>query len=620
MERRLAAILLTDMVGYSRLMGLDEEGTIARQKAHREDIFDPKITAHGGRIVKSTGDGVLVEFPSVVDAVKCAVEVQQAMAVSEADVPEERRIHYRIGINLGDIVIDGDDILGDGVNVAARLESLAKPGGICISGTVHDHLAGKTDVAFEDAGEQTVKNVPRPVRVWHWQTDAAQQARPALALPGKPSMFVGAGFTLVVLIAGIAWWNLWEPGVRPSSRDQQAVTPKPDKPVIAVLPFDNMSRDAQQDYFSDGITADLITDLSRISGLLVIARNSTFTYKGTPTRVQQVARELGASHVLEGSVRKAGNRIRVSAQLIDGRTGYHLWADKYDRDLREVFALQDGVTQKIIAALSVKLRLNEKQRLSRSPQAHPEAYDMLLRGLEQYRQFTRESIDESRRYFKRAIALDPTFARAHAGLALSYSQAAQLGLSDDPKASMRQALEIAQHALQLDDTVREVYFVLANAYRANKRHSEALAASRHAIALDPNYADGYAQLAANLNYAGSPRDGLAAIKKAMKLNPRHPYFYVLILGQSFYLLGQYEKAVKQFERVKKSNPHFTQVHKMLAATYVALGRTDDAEWAATELETLIPNFSLKGEASSAPFKDEALLHLYIERLRKAGLK
>jgi adenylate cyclase len=398
------------------------------------------------------------------------------------------------------------------------------------------------------------------------------------------------------------------------------VAPKTDKPVIAVLPFDNMSRDAQQDYFSDGITADLITDLSRISGLLVIARNSTFTYKGTPTRVQQVARELGASHVLEGSVRKAGNRIRVSAQLIDGRTGYHLWADKYDRDLREVFALQDGVTQKIIAALSVKLRLNEKQRLSRSPQAHPEAYDMLLRGLEQYRQFTRESIDESRRYFKRAIALDPTFARAHAGLALSYSQAAQLGLSDDPKASIRQALEIAQHALQLDDTVREVHFGLSHAYWLDGNLKKGIAAARRAIALDPNYADAYGMLATNLNYAGSPLDALAAIRKAMQLNPRYPYFYVLIDGQSNYQLGRYKEALKQFERVRTSNPNFPLAHKMLAATYVALGRTDDAQWAAEELRTLIPKFSLKGEAARSPYKDEAVFNLYIDRLRKAGLQ
>jgi adenylate cyclase len=381
-----------------------------------------------------------------------------------------------------------------------------------------------------------------------------------------------------------------------------------------------MSQTPGQEYFSDGITEDLITDLSRISGLLVIARNSTFTYKGTPTKVQQVARELGASHVLEGSVRKAGNRIRVSAQLIDGRTGHHLWADKYDREISDVFALQDDVTQKIVAALSVKLRLNEKKRLSRSRQVHPEAYDILLRGLQKYRQFTRESIEESRRYFKQAIALDPTFARAHADLALSYGMAAQLGLSDDQKVSMRLALKNAQHALELDDTVREVHFVLANVYQANRLHSEALAAARRAIAIDPNYADGYAQLAANLNYAGSPRDGMAAIKKAMQLNPRHPYFYVLILGQSQYLLGRYKEAVKQFERVKKSDPSFTPVHKMLAASYVALGRIDDAKWAATELETLIPNFSLKEEAASSPYKDEAVVHLFIERLRKAGLK
>jgi TolB-like protein len=321
MQRRLAAILLTDMVGYSRLIGLDEEGTIAGQKSHREEIIDPNISGHAGRIVKTTGDGVLVEFPSVVAAVQCAVEVQQAIGGSEADVPEQRRIRYRIGINLGDIVIDGEDILGDGVNVAARLEGLAKPDGICISGNVHDQLAGKMDAAFEDAGEQTVKNIARPVHVWRWKTDAAKEALPEIALPDKQS--------------------------------------------IAVLPFVNMSGDPEQEYFADGMTEDIITGLSRFRSLFVIARNSAFAYKGKSPDVRVVGRELGVRYVLEGSVRRSGTRIRITGQLVDAETGNHLWAKRYDRELADIFAVQDEVTEAIVAAIAPEIDDLERERAQR---------------------------------------------------------------------------------------------------------------------------------------------------------------------------------------------------------------------------------------------------------------
>ena len=311
MERRLAAILLTDMVGYSRLMGLDEEGTIARQKAHREEIIDPNLSAHGGRIVKTTGDGLLVEFPSVVDAVKCAVEVQEVMAGRDTDVPDDRRIQYRIGINLGDIVIDGDDILGDGVNVAARLEGLAKPGGVCISGTVYDQLAGKVDFDFEDAGEQAIKNVPRPVRVWHWHT--GQDVRRSNDVSEPPAL--------------------------------------PNKPSIAVLPFDNMSGDPEQEYFADGMTEDIITELSRFEDLFVISRNSSFAYKAQQTDAKAVAHELGVHFILEGSVRKAGQRVRITAQLINGQDGGHVWAERYDGALEDVFDLQEQVTSQVVGSI-----------------------------------------------------------------------------------------------------------------------------------------------------------------------------------------------------------------------------------------------------------------------------
>ena len=621
MERRLAAILLTDIVGYSRLMGLDEEGTIARQMAHREDVFDPKIAAHGGRIVKTTGDGLLAEFPSVVDAVRCAVEVQQEFAKRDGAVPDDRRIRYRIGINLGDIVIDSNDILGDGVNVAARLESLAEPGGICISGTAYEHLAGKVDVCFEDAGEQRVKNVPRPIHVWRWQSGAASNKKRSLIAPfGRGLILTVSGFVLVSALSGLVWWQFWSPATRILSGQEPTLTTRTEKPVIAVLPFENISQRPEQDYFSDGITQDIITDLSRISGLFVIARNSTFAYKTMATKLQQIASELGASHVLTGSVRKAGKRIRINAQLIDAATRHEIWADRYDRQLSDVFALQDELTQRIVSSLSVKLKLSEKDRLSRSAKADPEAYDMLLRGIDRYRRLTKEAVIESREFFKKAIALDPNFARAHADLALTYITAANLGLSDQREVAVSKALEMAKLALKLDETLPQTQFVLAAVYRAQREYDKALAAARKAVALDPNYADGYFQVALNLNYAGRPDDGLTEIKKAMRLNPRHPFFYVLVLGQSYYLLGQYEQALKQFERVKTANPEFGQVHKFLAATYVALGRVDDAEWAVEELKAVMPDFSLKKEIFSAPFKDRRVLDMYLDRLRKAGLE
>jgi adenylate cyclase len=621
MQRRLAAILLTDIVGYSRLMGLDEEDTIARQKAHLEDVIAPRITAHGGRIVKTTGDGLLVEFPSVVDAVKCAIEVQEELANRDANTPEDRRIQYRMGINLGDIVNDGNDILGDGVNVAARLERLATPGGICISGAVYEHLAGKVDNVFEDAGEQRVKNVPRPVHVWRWRANGAtDQRRLAPTLLRKRSILVVAGMALAALISGLAWLQLSYPGLPTSSKSATNVTTNSERPALAVLPFDNMSRDPEQEYFSDGITQDLITDLSQISGLVVIARNSTFAYKGTTAKLQKIALELGASHVLTGSVRKAGERIRINAQLIDAATKHEIWADRYDRQLSDVFALQDEVTQRIVSSLSVRLNLSEKDRLAHSQKVIPEAYDMLLRGIDRYRRLTKESVAGSREFFKKAIAIDQNFARAHADLALTYITAANLGFSEKNEKAVDKALEIAKFALKLDGKLPQTHFVLAAVYRAQRKYDKALAAARKAVELDPNYADGYFQVALNLNYSGRPNDGLVEIEKAMRLNPRHPFFYVLVLGQSYYLLGQYEKALQQFERVKAANPEFGQVHKFLAATYVALEQIDDAEWEIEELRAVIPNISLKKEVFSAPFKDKRVLDVYLSRLRKAGLE
>ena len=579
MERRLVAILLTDMVGYSRLMGLDEEGTIARQRAHREKVFDPNISAHGGRIVKSTGDGLLVEFPSVVDAVRCAVDVQTELAERDTDVSEDRRIQYRIGINLGDIIIDGDDILGDGVNVAARLEGLAKPGGVCISGTVHDHLAGKVDAAFEDAGEQTVKNVPRPVRVWHWQT--GQTAR--------------------------------------GSHDVDQPPPLPDKPSIAVLPFHNLSVDPEQEYFADGIAEDIITSLSKLSQLLVIGRNSSFSYKGKAAKAPEISKELGVRFVVEGSVRKAGNRVRITAQLIDCLTGGHLWGERFDRELTDILAVQDEVTHEIVLAMALKLTADEQGLLKHKSTNSLEAYDYFLRGREKHWLLSKDGNAQAKAMFSRAIDLDPEFAPAYAFLAdervLDHiNQWHEAG--DRP---LEQAYELAQKAVALDDTYARAHFALGNVRLWKRQHDQALAEFERAVTLDPNFATGHMGMGWVLQYAGRSEEAIEFIKRGMRLDPHYPAFRLHWLAQAYFQLGQYEEAIELLKRRITRDPETDVSRVLLAASYGFLGRVAEAraEWA--EALRVNPKYSLKHRRQILPFKDPRDFDRLVEGLRKAGL-
>jgi adenylate cyclase len=428
-----------------------------------------------------------------------------------------------------------------------------------------------------------------------------------------PAVAAVATIVIAALVA-LVWWQPWI-----GETDWVLVERPTDLPAIAVLPFDNLSGDPDQEYFSDGLTDDLITDLSRISGLFVIARNSVFTYKGTPVNVQQVGRDLGVKYVLEGSVRRVGDRVRINSQLVDAQTGRHIWADRYDRDLTEVFALQDEVVQKIVAALAVKLTLGEEEQLSQAAKVDPEAYDMLLRGLEQLRRYTRETNVEAREYFEKAIALNPDYARAHANLAFTYAMDALYRWGDAPDQAIVRGLEIASGALDLDASVRQTHFTLGNIYLSDKRHEQSIAASRRALELDPNYADAYAQLAITLNYAGRPEEGLEAIRKAIRLNPREPFVYVRIKGQAHYLMGQYEAAIKEFERVVERNPAAYGGRLWLAAAYAQVGRIGDAEWEAQEILALFPGFTLARVRQREPYKDPAHLDRYVENLRKAGL-
>src|SRR5438093_3756548 len=485
-ERKLAAILSADVKGYSRLMGEDEVATIRTLTAYQE-AMTTFIQQHRGRVVDASGDNLLAEFASVVDAVQCAVEIQRELKTKNADLPAPQRMEFRIGINVGDVIVEGERIYGDGVNIAARLEGLAAAGGICISGIVYDQVETKLALGYEYLGEQPVKNIAKPVQVYRVQMG-----------PGASTSTVrGRGEVTSPLLA------------------------LPDKPSIAVLPFVNMSGDPEQEYFSDGITEDLITDLSKLSGLFVISRNSVFLYKGKAVKPEQVSQELGVQYVLEGSVRKAGGRVRITAQLVDATTSYHLWADRYDRDLQDIFAVQDEVTRKIVAALQVKLTEGEQQRMGHTPTNNLEAYEYFLRGLEFHAHRTQEANGQARQMFERAIALDPNFAAAYAWLGRTYVLDWFHRWSQDPQV-LERAVALAGQAIALNESLPGAYQTLGYIYMAKKQYDQAVVEAEKAVALDPNDADAVLTLGEVLSCVGRSQEAMEFVEKAMRLNPHYP--------------------------------------------------------------------------------------------------
>ena len=579
--RKLVAIVSADVAGYSRLMAADEAGTLAALKAHRAEHWDPKIAEYRGRIVGTAGDSLLVEFTSVVDAVACAVDVQQAMAAGNAELPDDRKMLFRVGVNLGEIIVDDDDIFGDGVNVAARLQEIAEPGGVSVADAVYRQIEGKVDFAFADQGEHRLKNIARPVRVWRWHGD----------LPGAPATSTVRADTLAL----------------------------PEKPSIAVLPFDNMSGDPEQDYFSDGITEDIITDLSKISGLFVIARNSAFAYKGKVGDVQRVSRELGVRYVLEGSVRKAGGRVRISAQLVDGRTGGHLWAERYDRDLTDIFAVQDEVTEEIVSTLSLKLTAAERGRGPTQDTDNLEAYDYLLRGRGQLLSATKQGNAEARRMFEKARALDPAYASAHARLAQAHTQEMMQGWSESPAESLDRAYAFSEQALALDDSSPLVHGVLAYVCLWRREHARAVAEAERAIALDPNNADSYTALASILTFAGEPEKSLPLMERAMRLNPHYLGEYMAALGHAHFVMRRYEDAVAAFKRGIVRNPDFMPNHLLLAASYAKLGKQAEAQAEVAESKRLSPRISGWMAAAMLPYRRPGDLDHVRDALQWAGL-
>ncbi len=615
-ERKLAAILSADVEGYSRLMGENEVATVRTLTAYRE-VMATLIRERRGRVVDASGDNLLAEFASVVDAVECAAEIQRELKSRNAQLPVPRRLEFRIGINLGDVIVEGERIYGDGVNIAARVEGLAEAGGISISGTVYDQVKNKLARAYEPLGEHVVKNILEPVRVYRvlLEPKPAGTGRGLARIVGRRSWrraTLSLGLVLFVVAGSVAVWSLY-------FRSRSPGMELPNKPSIAVLPFENMSGDAGQEYFSDGITEDLITGLSKLSGLFVIARNSVFAYKGKPVKPAQVSRELGVRYVLEGSVRKAGNRVRITAQLVDATTGYHLWAERYDRDLKDVFALQDEVSQKIVGVLAVKLTVPEKDRLGRAPTRNLEAYDYVLRGMEYQRRTTEEANAEARKMFGRAVELDPDYAMAYAALGWSHLQAWQFQWSRDAE-TLQRAFELAQKAVARDDSLAGPYRLLSQVSLWQKEHARAIAQAERAVALAPNDADTYENLAEVLAWSGMAEEAIGYIKQAMRLNPRYPFFYSWTLGHALYLTGRSDDAIATLKKVLERNPNFVPAHAFLVVLYSEQGLEREARAEAAAASRLSPQASVESLRQIVPYKNQRDLDRFLAAMRKSGLK
>ncbi len=584
MERRLAAILAADVVGYSRLMGEDETGTLERLKSLRKELVKPKITERKGRIVKLMGDGLLAEFPSVVEAVQCAVDIQQSMNEREADMPEERLIGLRIGVNLGDIIVEGSDIYGDGVNVAARLEGLAEPGGACISGKVYEEVKNKLSIAFEDLGEQKVKNIPEPVRVYRW-TDATAEPMPGTA---------GA----------------------------EGALPLPDKPSIAVLPFDNMSGDPEQEYLADGISEDLITALSKIRWFFVIARNSTFTYKNRAVDVTRVAKDLGVRYVLEGSVRKGGNRVRITAQLIDATTGQHVWAERYDREFADIFALQDEMALTIVGAIEPELSAAERERAARKAPENLDAWETYQRGLWHLWTFLEEDNAEACGLFQRARELDRKFAPAYAHEAYSHYVTVVMGWTVDPDASLAAGMTAAKKALAIDDKDAVAYFALGRVQTMLGEHDSAIAALETSLALNPSFAQANHGLGMAQALAGQLDEAIDSFGRAERLSPRDPLLWAFTIthGLACILAGDNDTALqltRQTLQIPRASGYWP--HAVLAASLAHQNQIEEARATVVEALRAKPNLSLSYLKSTLLTKQPNGLDPYLDGLRKAGL-
>jgi adenylate cyclase len=579
-RRRLAAILAADVVGYSRLMERDETATHTALTARWKEVLEPLVKQHQGRVFKRTGDGVFVEFGSAVNAVECAAALQGAMKAANEDMPEDRAIVLRVGVNLGDIMVEDSDLFGDGVNIAARLEMLADPGGVAISDSVYQHVHGRVGIDFADSGLHEVKNIERPVHIWTWSPNGRTKATARIIVEAPP--------------------------------------PLPARPSIAVLPFDNMSGDPEQGYFADGITEDIITDLSKVSGLFVIARNSSFAYKGMAPDIRKVSRELGVRYVLEGSVRRAANRIRINAQMIDGTTGGHLWAERYDRGIEDIFAVQDEVTRTIVSALKVKLTPSEEARREGRAKVDPEAYDLLVRSRQTMLQLNAQASRESRGMLERVIALDPNLAAAYARLSIITFAEYVNRWNDATPENLTQAMELARKAIELDDTEAQAHISLAIALTWARRLDEAERSAERAVALDSNSADAFTALGNTRDFQGRHEDAVALYTRAHRLDPQFD-MSLHFLGRALLTLGRFDEAEIAFKRRLTLAPRSDMTRFYLACLYGRTGRHEEARRYWQETLEVNPNFSIGHLKQVLPYRDPDTLDRLVEGLRQAGI-
>ena len=622
MERKLTAILCADVFGYSRLMGGDEEATLVTLTAHRK-IIDSLIEQRHGRFVNSAGDSVLAEFASVVDAVNCAVDIQRALKVENARLSPARRMDFRIGVNLGDVMVEGDQIYGDGINIAARLESLANPGGICISGTVHEQIRNKLALGYEDLREQTVKNIAHPVHVWSVLLDGTTPPRETRRIPRRywrSGMLSLTGLAIVVgTIVLVQHVSLRPPRTQASIAPQEKpALPLPSIPSIAVLPFTNQSGDPNQEYFSDGIADQLISDLSRLPGLFVIARNSSFTYKGKTVTEHEIGRELGVKYVLEGSVRRTADRVRIGVELVDASTGTEMWTQRYDRPLADIFAMQDEIVGKVVTTLGLVLKLEEMNAPHEGkwqPTTSLEAFDDMLRAAQDFHRFNKDDNVSARGWLEKAIELDPTYADAYAFLSATYKVAVLFRWSENPQADLARSYELARKALALDDSNSGALDQLCDIDWQRKRFAQAVAEGERCVAMNPSSPICYEALADALTVSGQPEAAVRAAEKAIRLDPAHQDFYAFFVANPYVMMGRYEEAIPLLKRHLTALPGNPWAYCDLVVAYIELGRDADARAAAAELMRTNPNFVL-GE----PNEDAGVNKRYRNDLRKAGLK
>ena len=675
-KRKLTAILSADVKGYSRLMGKDEVGTIQTLNTYKEVMVN-LVQHHHGRVVDATGDNLMAEFASVVDAVQCAVEIQKELKTRNAELPENRRMEFRIGINLGDVIEEEGRIYGDGVNIAARIESLSEAGGICISGTAFDQVKNKLALGYQYLGEQTVKNIAEPIRIYRvlMEPEAVGKVIGEKRIKPRPWQRTAVGIVVVVIVAvaAIVIWKFYSPStpqpeltskekitatlpekpsattppstevapkekitplvaekvsktVTPSpsktevaSKDRMAF-PLPDKPSIAVLPFVNISDDPKQEYLCDGLSEDITTALCKVGNLFVISRESSFSYKGKRVKVRQVAEELGVRYVLEGSVRKVGDKVRITAQLIDAIKGHHLWAEHFDRELRDIFAVQDKITKEIITALQVQLTEGEEAHIHSKGTENLEAFLRLSEARTYLSQNTKESNVKARELIEQAIALDPKYGAAYFALSWSTCLDVWLGASKSPKESLMKAMELARKAIELDNTLASAQGFIGFIFTMMREQEKGVVEAQKAVELDPRSAYARFCLGFSLNYAGRPEEGFPHLEKAVRLNPFGSPNFWHHLGVGYRETGQYNKAIAAQKRALQIAPNDVFAYIVLASSYMYAGREDEARAAAAEILRIDPDFSLERLAGANPMKDPAKKERFIDSLRKAGLK